>query len=108
MWALSLFCKKNSHSLGVLCRSLAKADYTFATHLSLYDMKEFFISLKDSVERAVAFWILNNMDLIHGYLKVKYRILAYLKMGVFCLTLPYHFVRFFIQSYKARMRQMAK
>ena len=46
------------------------------------------------------------MDLIHGYLKVKYTILAYLKMGVFCLTLPYKFVKLFMQNFKAAMRRI--
>ena len=42
-------------------------------------MKEFFNALKEDFERAWALWILNNMDLVSGYVKVKYTILMYLK-----------------------------
>ena len=56
-------------------------------------MEEFFNSLKEDFERARALWILNNLDLLQAYAKVKYTFLAYLQMGVFFLTLPYHFVR---------------
>ena len=34
-------------------------------------MEEFFKSLKEDFERARALWILNNLDLIEGYAKVK-------------------------------------
>ena len=61
-------------------------------------MEEFYKSLKEDFERARAFWILNNLDLIEGYLKVKYTFLAYLQMGLYCLTLPYQFVRILVQS----------
>ena len=63
-------------------------------------MKEFFISLKEDIERAYALWILNNQDLIRGYLKVKYTCLAYLQIGVYCLTLPYLFVKILVQNSK--------
>ena len=63
-------------------------------------MEEFYKSLKEIFERARAFWILNNLDLIEGYLKVKYRFLAYLQMGLYCLTLPYQFVRILILKLK--------
>ena len=63
-------------------------------------MKEFFISLKESFHKAVAFWIINNMDLIRGYAKIKYTFLAYLQMGLFCLTLPYKFVILVVQNLK--------
>lgn len=63
-------------------------------------MEEFFKSLKEDFERARAFWILNNLDLIRGYLKVKYTFLAYLQMGIFCLTLPYQFVKILILKLK--------
>ena len=63
-------------------------------------MGDLFKSLKEDFERARAFWILNNLDLIEGYLKVKYTFLAYLQMGVYCLTLPYQFVRILMQKRK--------
>ena len=63
-------------------------------------MEEFYKSLKENFERARAFWILNNLDLIEGYAKVKYTFLAYLQMGVYCLTLPYQFVTILIQKLK--------
>ena len=61
-------------------------------------MEEFFNSLKEDFERARALWILNNLDLLQAYAKVKYTFLAYLQMGIFCLTLPYHFVRILVQN----------
>ena len=54
----------------------------------------------EDFERAWALWILNNLDLIKGYAKVKYTFLAYLQMGLFCLTLPYQFVRILVQNSK--------
>ena len=63
-------------------------------------MEQFFISLKDAFERAQAIWIINNMDLIRGYAKIKYTFLAYLQMGLFCLTLPYQFVKLFVHNLK--------
>ena len=63
-------------------------------------MGDLFKSLKEDFERARAFWILNNLDLIQGYLKIKYTFLAYLQMGVYCLTLPYQFVRILVQKRK--------
>ena len=45
----------------------------------LLTMNEYFKSLKEDFERAYALWILNNMDLASGYVKVKYTILMYLK-----------------------------
>ena len=54
----------------------------------------------EDIERARALWIINNMDLIEGYAKVKYTFLAYLQMGVYCLTLPYQFVRILVQKRK--------
>ena len=63
-------------------------------------MEEFFRSLKEDIEKAHAFWILNNMDLIEGYLNIKYKCLAYLQMGVYCLTLPYQFVKILVQKIK--------
>ena len=63
-------------------------------------MKEFFKSLKNDIERAYALWILNNMDLVSGYVKVKYTILMYLKWWLYCLTLPYRFVEILVQQRK--------
>lgn len=61
-------------------------------------MEEFFNALKEDFERARALWILNNIDLIRGYAKVKYTHLAYLQMGLYCLTLPYRFVKIIVQN----------
>ena len=63
-------------------------------------MEEFLKSLKEDFERAQAVWIINNMDLIRRYAKIKYTFLAYLKMGLYCLTLPYQFVRLLAQNLK--------
>ena len=71
-------------------------------------MKEFFKSLKEDFERALALWIINNMDLIEGYAKVKYTFLAYLKMGLYCLTLPYQFVKILVQNRKQYAKQNSK
>ena len=64
-------------------------------------MKEFFNALKEDFERTRALWILNNIDLIRGYAKVKYTLLAYLQMGLYCLTLPYQFVKILVQNIKS-------
>jgi hypothetical protein len=64
-------------------------------------MKEFFRSLKEDFEKALAFWMLNNMDLIQAFGKVIYTFLAYLKMGLYCMTLPYQFVKLFIQNLRS-------
>ena len=63
-------------------------------------MEEFLKSLKEDFERAQAVWIINNMDLIRRYAKIKYTFLAYLKMGLYCLTLPFQFVRLLAQNLK--------
>lgn len=63
-------------------------------------MKEFFNALKEDFERVWALWILNNIDLIRGYVKVKYTILMYLKWWLYCLTLPYRFVKILVQNIK--------
>lgn len=47
-------------------------------------MKEFFKSLK----KALALWIITHQDLICACIKIYCRTLAYLQMGVYCLTLP--------------------
>ena len=49
-------------------------------------MEDFFKSIKEDSEKAKADWIINNMDLISGYVKIKYTFLAYLQMGLYCLT----------------------
>ena len=64
-------------------------------------MNEFFNALKEDFERTRALWILNNIDLIRGYAKVKYTLLAYLQMGIYCLTLPYQFVKILVQNIKS-------
>jgi hypothetical protein len=56
---------------------LAKALYIFAENMTT--MEEFFKSLKENIERAQAIWIIKNMDLIRGYEKIKYTLLAYLQ-----------------------------
>ena len=61
-------------------------------------MEEFFRSLKKDFQRAYALWILNNMDLIEGYLNIKYKCLTYLQIGVYYLTLPYQFVKILVQN----------
>ena len=66
----------------------------------LLTMNEYFKSIKEDIERAHALWILNNMDLVSGYIKVKYTFLAYLKWGLYCLTLPYQFVKILVQQRK--------
>ena len=63
-------------------------------------MEEYFKSLKEDLERAYAIWIINNMDLIRVYVKIKYTFLAYLQMGLYCLTLPYQFVKLFVHNLK--------
>ena len=63
-------------------------------------MEEFFKSLREDIERARALGIINNMELIEGYAKVKYTFLAYLQMGLYCLTLPYQFVKILAQNRK--------
>ena len=71
-------------------------------------MEEFFKSFKEDIERAQAIWIINNMDLIRGYAKIKYTFLAYLQMGIYCLTLPYQFVKILVQNRKQCAKQHSK
>ena len=63
-------------------------------------MKNFFQFLKDRFEKALAYWILTHQDLICTCIKIYCRTLAYLQMGVYCLTLPYQFVKLFVQKLK--------
>ena len=81
-----------------MCHSLAKPLYIFAENMTT--MEEFFKAFKEDIERAQAIWIINNMDLIRGYAKTKYTFLAYLQMGLYCLTLPYQFVKLFVHNLK--------
>jgi peptidoglycan/LPS O-acetylase OafA/YrhL len=46
-------------------------------------MEEFFKSLKEDFERARALWILNNLDLIRGYLSYPLYIVHYPIMYIF-------------------------
>ena len=59
-------------------------------------MKELFKSLK----KALAFWIITHQDLICACIKIYCTTLAYLQMGVYCLTLPYQFVKLVAQNMK--------
>lgn len=63
-------------------------------------MKNFFQFLKDRFEKALAYWILTHQDLICACIKIYCRTLAYLQMGVYCLTLPYQFVKLVAQNIK--------
>ena len=63
-------------------------------------MKDFFQFLKDRFEKALAYWILTHQDLICACIKIYCRTLAYLQMGVYCLTLPYQFVKLVAQNMK--------
>ena len=102
--------------LVVLCHNLTKNHYTFAEIINspfavavvgeelkfMITMEEFFKLLREDFERAQAVWIMNNMDLVHGYAKIKYTFLAYLQMGLYCLTLPYQFVKLVVQNLQKR------
>ena len=63
-------------------------------------MKNFFQSLKKDFEKALAYWILTHQDLICACITIYCRTLVYLQMGVYCLTLPYQFVKLFVQKLK--------
>ena len=63
-------------------------------------MQEFFISLKTYFRRALALWILNHQDLISDCLDVIFTCHSYLRMGVYCLTLPYQFVKLVVHNIK--------
>ena len=63
-------------------------------------MKEFFQSLKKDFKRTLAFWIITHQDLICACIKIYCTTLAYLQMGLYCLTLPYQFVKLFVQKLK--------
>ena len=86
-----------------MCYIWAKARLTFA---EIFNSQ--WKSLKEDYERARAIWIINNMDLIRGYAKIKYTFLAYLQMGIYCLTLPYQFVKILVQNRKQYAKQYSK
>ena len=63
-------------------------------------MSDFFQFLKDRFEKALAYWILTHQDLICTCISIYCRTLMYLKFGAYCLTLPYQFVKLFVQNLK--------
>ena len=63
-------------------------------------MKEFFQSLKKDFKHTLALWIITHQDLVCAYIKIYCTTLAYLQMGFYCLTLPYQFVKLFVQNMK--------
>ena len=63
-------------------------------------MSEFFRSLKDRFKKALALWIITHQDLICACIKIYCTPLAYLQMGVYCLTLPDQFVKLVAQNMK--------
>ena len=65
-------------------------------------MEEYFKSLKGDLERAYAIWIINNMDLIRVYVKIKYTFLSYLIMGFYWLILFFLYTKIFVQKVKEK------
>ena len=63
-------------------------------------MKEFFQSLKKDFKHTLALWIITHQDLMCACIKIYSSTLAYLQMGVYCLTLPYQFVKLVVQNMK--------
>ena len=63
-------------------------------------MIEFFQSLKKDFKKALALWIITHQDLIRTFISIYCRTLMYLKIGAYCLTLPYQFVKLFVQKLK--------
>ena len=63
-------------------------------------MSEFFQLLKKDFKRTLALWILTHQDLICACISIYCRTLMYLKFGTYCLTLPYQFVKLFVQKLK--------
>ena len=63
-------------------------------------MKDLFNSIKKDFKKALAFWIITHQDLICACIKIYCTTLAYLQMGVYCLTLPYQFVKLLVQKLK--------
>lgn len=66
-------------------------------------MKDFFQFLKDRFEKALALWIITHQDLICACIKIYCTTLAYLQMGVYCLILPYQFVKLVAQNMKKNL-----
>ena len=102
--------------LVIMCHNLTKNHFTFAEIINspfavavvgvdfkiMITMEEFFKSLREDFERAQAVWIMNNMDLVCRYVKIKYKILSYLKWWLFCLTVPFQFVKLVVENLKKR------
>lgn len=65
-------------------------------------MEEYFKSLKVDLERVYAIWIINNMDLIRVYVKIKYTFLSYLLMVFYCLILFGKYTKIFVQKVKEK------
>ena len=63
-------------------------------------MEKFFQSLKKDFEKALAYWILTHQDLIRTCISIYCTTLTYLQMGLYCLTLPYQFVKLVAQNMK--------
>lgn len=63
-------------------------------------MSEFFQLLKKDFKRTLALWIITHQDLICACITIYCTTLAYLQMGVYCLTLPYQFVKLVAQNMK--------
>ena len=63
-------------------------------------MIEFFQSLKKDFKKALALWIITHQDLIRTCISIYCRTLMYLKIGAYCLTLPYQFVKLVAQNIK--------
>ena len=63
-------------------------------------MKNFFQFLKDRFEKALAYWILTHQELIRTCISIYCDTLMCLKLGAYCLTLPYQFVKLFVQKLK--------
>ena len=63
-------------------------------------MKDLFNSIKKDFKRTLALWIITHQDLICACIKIYCTTLAYLQMGLYCLTLPYQFVKILVHSIK--------
>ena len=63
-------------------------------------MKDLFNSIKKDFKKALTFWIITHQDLIRTCISIYCRTLMYLKIGAYCLTLPYQFVKIVAQNMK--------
>ena len=63
-------------------------------------MKDLFNSIKKDFKRTLALWIITHQDLICACIKIYCRTLVYIKIGLYCLTLPYQFVKLVAQNLK--------